>query len=100
MNDRTTFKTFFKKKNSRLYNLPRKHCPSSSSSLSITKGGDKAVTTLKTVLARVETAATERSPPGHMIVSNRTDLPETIPTLFHLELVGGYEYSEKKKLET
>ena len=66
--------------------LPLRHCPSSSSSLSMTKGGARAVTTLNTVLALEETAATDRAPPGQMIVSNRTDLPDTIPTLFHLTL--------------
>jgi hypothetical protein len=66
--------------------LPLKHCPSSSSSLSITKGGASAVTTLNTVLALDDTAATARSPPGQMMVSSRTDRPDTNPTLFHLTL--------------
>lgn len=50
----------------------------------MTKGGAKAVTTRNTVLARAETAATDKSPPGHTIVSKRTDRPDTIPTRFHL----------------
>lgn len=52
----------------------------------MTKGGDNAVTTRNTVRARVDTAATERSPPGHIIVSKRTDRPDTKPTRFHLTL--------------
>lgn len=77
--------------------LPLRHCPSSSSSLSITKGGARAVTTLKTVRALVDTAATERSPPGQIMVSRRTDLPDTIPTRFHFVLENAGTSVEREK---
>lgn len=66
--------------------LPLRHWPSSSSSLSMTKGGESAVTTRKAVRALEEIAATERSPPGQTIVSKRTDLPDTKPTFFQRTL--------------
>lgn len=75
------FKTHLSKL--RRFDIPLRHCPSSSNSLSMTKGGARAVTTLNTVLARVETAATDRSPPGQIIVSTLTFRPETRPTRFH-----------------
>lgn len=63
----------------------------------MTKGGARAVTTLNTVLAREDTAATDKSPPGQMIVSSLTERPDTIPTLFHLTAVEGDVGSGNRK---
>lgn len=93
----------------RWHGSPRRHNPSSSKLDSITKGGDKDVTTRNTERALVDSPETTMSPPGlhgerrfmsikneassihcsyQTIVSKWTFRPNTKPTRLHLVLSG------------